>query len=277
MLPVAVLTVAGSDSGGGAGIQADLKTFTAYRLYGSSVITALTAQNTLGVNAVHVPPPEFVSQQLECVVDDIKYAAAKTGMLPTAEIINVVVAKLPRNIPLVVDPVMVATSGDSLTNVNDKWHAALSRLLQRATLVTPNLAEAELLYGESIDDEHKLRVAAKAISNKNGGVAVLIKGGHAVTKGEAAATDVLWDGTEFHAFALERIDSRNTHGTGCTLSAAIACELAQGTRLAEAVVNAKAYVHAAIEGGYAPGKGHGVLEFSTPTRSGRLGNDGYAQ
>lgn len=248
-----VLTIAGSDSGGGAGIQTDLKTINVLGGYGLSVITALTAQNTVGVSGVHLTPPDFVAAQLDAVLSDIGADAAKTGMLATAEIIQVVADKLRqyevKN--LVVDPVMVAKSGDSL--IDDPAKAALKALLlPLAALITPNIPEAEELTGLSISGEDDMIAAAKALAQAGAG-AVLVKGGHL----DGPPVDILFDGREVHRFPGHRINTKNSHGTGCTISAALATLLAQGMGLTEAVDRAKVFITKAIAGGLAIGRGHG--------------------
>lgn len=267
-----VLSVAGSDSGGGAGIQADLKTFTARCVYGASVVTALTAQNTIGVQGVHVPPTKFVEAQLESVLSDIGFNVAKTGMLPTPEIINACARAFRAHSvrTVVVDPVLVATSGDVLVGGADCISALKSQLFPLATLLTPNLPEAEKLTGRSIRNSSDVRQACIDLVGM-GCAAVLLKGGHEVQRdnrdaapGESdmdagVATDILFDGKEFHAFSKPRLDAQNTHGTGCTLAAAIAAELAKGAPLSEAVSIAKSYVYEGIAHGLALGRGHGPL------------------
>ena len=238
------LTIAGSDSSGGAGIQADLKAFAALGVYGASVITALTAQNTLGVEAVHVVPADFVLKQIEAVARDLKIGAAKIGMLATSAVIGAVAEGLKAlpGVPVVLDPVMVAASGDVLLDA-DAVNTLRGVLLPRASLITPNLPEAAKLLGVSAaKNEREMTDQAKAL-RRLGAKAVLIKGGHA---GGDMATDILVD--EKGEFRLEapRIETRNTHGTGCTLSSAIAAELAKGASLRDAVNRAKAYVTAAI-------------------------------
>ncbi len=249
------LTIAGSDSGGGAGIQADLKTFSAFRVFGMSVVTAITAQNSVGVQGVHNVPPEFVSMQLDSVLSDFGTDAAKCGMLSTAAIIRVVAAKLReyRVEKLVVDPVMIAKSGDALLE-RDAREALIAEVLPLALVVTPNLHEASALGGIPIGSREDMEEAARKIG-KLGPRHVLVKGGH--LKGEAV--DILFDGREFTAFSVPRIESANTHGTGCTFSAAIAAGLAQGRPLAEAVREAKAYVTRAIREGFSAGRGVGAL------------------
>jgi len=249
------LTIAGSDSGGGAGIQADLKTFSAFRVFGMSVITAVTAQNSVGVQGVESLPPAFVARQLQSVLEDFGADAAKCGMLSTAPIIEAVAAELAeRPIDrLVVDPVMVAKSGDPLLQP-DARAALIGRILPLALVVTPNLPEAEALTGMPVTTRAEMEEAARRI-HAMGPRNVLVKGGH--LKGEAV--DLLWTGRALTAFSAPRIDSINTHGTGCTLSAAIASGLALGRPLAEAVREGKAYVTRAIQEGFQAGRGVGQL------------------
>jgi hydroxymethylpyrimidine/phosphomethylpyrimidine kinase len=238
------LTVAGSDSSGGAGIQADLKTFSALGVYGASVITALTAQNTQGVEAVLVVPPDFVARQIRVVARDLEVRAVKIGMLATSEVIEAVAGALEAlpGVPIVLDPVMVAASGDVLLD-EDAVETLRSVLLPRATLITPNLPEAaKLLGGGEAKDECEMCAQAAALRHL-GANAVLIKGGHA---DGANAVDVLVDEEGELRLEAPRIETGNTHGTGCTLSSAIAAELAKGAPLREAAVKAKAYVTAAI-------------------------------
>jgi hydroxymethylpyrimidine/phosphomethylpyrimidine kinase len=249
------LTIAGSDSSGGAGIQADLKTFSAFGVYGASVITALTAQNTRGVQGIHAVPAEFVAAQIGSVLSDLHVGAVKTGMLADAAIVETVAGALaaaaPR--PLIVDPVMVATSGDRL--LAPEAVAALKRdLIPLATLVTPNLAEAAILLGtsEAVSEPQMLDQAGALLAL--GCRAVLLKGGHAHG---AAALDILAGAGGIERLELARIETPHTHGTGCTLSAAIAALLARGTPLAEAVRRAKAYVWHGLRHGFAQGIGHG--------------------
>ena len=248
MVPIA-LTIAGSDSSGGAGIQADLKTFTALGVYGASVLTALTAQNTQGVQGVAPVEPSFVAQQLRSVLSDLDVGAAKTGMLATAPVIHAVVATLKEfpAIPIVVDPVMVATSGDVLLQA-DAIDAVRHELLPIARVVTPNLPEAaRLLDTEIAEGDAAVEAQGREIIRRFQCRAVLMKGGH----GEGAeAVDFLLDGDGPPVrLASPRIVTRHTHGTGCTLSAAIAALLATGVDLAEAVTRAKAYIQAAITHG----------------------------
>ncbi len=249
------LTIAGSDSGGGAGIQADLKTFSAFRVFGMSVITAVTAQNSVGVQGVENLPPAFVAQQLDSVLDDFGADAAKCGMLSTAPIIEAV-AEVLRERPianLVVDPVMVSKSGDPLLRP-DARRALVERILPLALLVTPNLPEAGALTGFPVTDRESMEEAARRIADL-GPRHVLVKGGH--LKGEPL--DLLWDGHVFREFHGERIDSPNTHGTGCTLSAAIAAGLALGQSLTDSIARGKAYVTRAILEGFQAGRGVGQL------------------
>jgi hydroxymethylpyrimidine/phosphomethylpyrimidine kinase len=249
------MTIAGSDSGGGAGIQADLKTFQALGVYGSSAITAVTAQNTLGVRAVHEIPTRIIADQIDAIVEDIGVDAAKTGMLSSAEIITTVADRIRhwRVERLVVDPVMVATSGDRLLR-EDAVQALLRELLPLALVLTPNLPEAEVLVGRRLESDAEIREAAREIVAM-GSRSVLMKGGHR----QGDATDILFDGREFHRFTAERIDTLNTHGTGCTLSAAIAAGLATGMELVDAVGAAKRYVTEAIRHSRPLGGGHGPV------------------
>lgn len=247
------LTIAGSDSGGGAGIQADLKTFAALGVYGSSVITAITAQNTLGVTAVHEVPTEVIAAQLDAVLGDIGADAAKTGMLSSAPIIATVAAAVRRHglDRLVVDPVMVAKSGDRLLR-EDAVAALRAELLPLALIVTPNIPEAETLAGMTIATAEDRREAARRIA-AYGPRAVVIKGGHI----EGDPIDLLYDGRSFVEIGSgPRIDTPNTHGTGCTFASAIAAELARGEDVEDAVRAAKAYLTEALRASYAIGGGH---------------------
>jgi hydroxymethylpyrimidine/phosphomethylpyrimidine kinase len=238
------LTIAGSDSSGGAGIQADLKTFAALGVYGASAITALTAQNAQGVEAVLVVPPDFVARQIKVVGRDLNIGAVKIGMLATGEIIEAVAGALETlpGVPVVLDPVMVAASGDVLLD-EDAIDTLRTVLLPRATLVTPNLPEAAKLLGEAeAKDERAMSEQATAL-RRLGAKAVLIKGGHA--EGNQAVDFLVDDEGELRLEAA-RVKTRNTHGTGCTLSSAIAAELAKRASLREAAARAKAYVAGAI-------------------------------
>ncbi len=248
-----VLTIAGSDSGGGAGIQADLKAITILGAFGTSVITALTAQNTVGVQGVHAVPVPFIEMQLESVLSDIGTDAAKTGMLATTEIVEAVASALTRyQVPnLVVDPVMVATSGDPLLDP-DAIEAVKTRLVPLADFVTPNLHEAAILSGIPVADLPSMEAAARAI-HALGAKRVLVKGGHL----QGRAVDLYFDGERFESFAAPRLDTRNTHGTGCTLSAALAAFLAEGFSPRAAVAQAKQFISIAIEHGVDVGKGSG--------------------
>ena len=249
------LTIAGSDSGGGAGIQADLKTFSAFRVFGMSAITAVTAQNSVGVQGVENLTPAFVARQIESVLSDFGADAAKCGMLSTAAIIDAVATTIAahRLENLVVDPVMVAKSGDALLQP-DARNALIGRILPLALVVTPNLPEAEALTGMPVTTREDMEEAARRI-HAMGPRSVLVKGGH--LKGDAV--DVLWNGKSLTTFSVARVDSVNTHGTGCTFSAAIAAGLARGNALPEAVREAKAYVTRAIQEGFQAGRGVGQL------------------
>lgn len=251
----AALTIAGSDSSGGAGIQADLKTFSAFGVYGASAITALTAQNTVGVHGVHAVPPAFVIAQIDAVLSDLEIGAIKTGMLATAAIVAAVADRLGKSagIPLVIDPVMVATSGDNLLDA-DAIDAVRHRLLPRATLVTPNIPEAARILGEpEAASQDELTRQARAILGF-GAKAVLLKGGHG---GGDTATDLLVTVDRVIALRQPRVATSATHGTGCTLAAAIAALLASGAELEQAVTRAKSYVWQALVAGRDLGLGHG--------------------
>jgi hydroxymethylpyrimidine/phosphomethylpyrimidine kinase len=252
--PIAV-TIAGSDSGGGAGIQADLKTFSALGVYGASVLTALTAQNTLGVQGIHDVPPLFVAQQMDSVFSDLAVAAVKIGMLSRAAVIEAVAEGLDRHGArnVVLDPVMVATSGDRLLSP-DAVEAIRSQLMPRALLVTPNLPEAAALLDADVarTEEEALRQGEAILAR--GARAVLMKGGHGSSD---ESVDLLIDRGGVERLAAPRVATRNTHGTGCTLSAAIAAGLAKDLSLRESVARAKAYVHAAIAAADTLTIGHG--------------------
>ena len=253
-----LLTIAGSDSGGGAGIQADLKTFAAHGGYGMSVITALTAQNTREVRAVHAAPAAMVAAQIDAVLDDIGADAVKIGMLANAEIIRAVADRLRAHlagtgVPVVLDPVMIAKSGDRLLRA-DAVAALAADLLPLATLVTPNLPELEALTGLPVGSEEERLRAARALSRAAGGPAVLAKGGHAE---ESEVVDLLFEGGRVHRFAHPRLQTSSTHGTGCTLSSAIAARLGRGEELPRAVDGAIAYLAGAIAAAYPVGKGGG--------------------
>lgn len=250
------MTVAGSDSGGGAGIQADLKTFAALGVYGASVVTALTAQNTCTVAGVHPSPPDFVSLQIETVLDDIPVKAVKTGMLFEAGIVEAVCAALAKNRAenLVVDPVMIAKSGDSLLKP-EAVEALKARLIPMALLVTPNIPEAEALAGIKINGVEEMKEAARRIV-KMGASSAVIKGGH-MRGGEL--TDLLLTDGVFTKFVRNRIDTKHTHGTGCTFSAAITAGLAKGLSVIDAVDSAERYIEEAIKHAEPLGKGHGPV------------------
>lgn len=252
--PIA-LTIAGSDSGGGAGIQADLKAFSALSVYGASVITALTAQNTQAVNGIHDVPPDFIVNQLETVLSDLDVSAIKIGMLSTVPIIEAIASVLRehKNIPLVLDPVMVAKSGDRLLS-RDAHLALIEYLCPLATVLTPNVPEAAMLSGlpEVITEagfaaqaEHLLVLGCQS---------VLLKGGHL---DGAQCTDILYSAKEQYRYSHPRLDTKNTHGTGCTLSSAIAACLAHGQSLSDAVSTAELYLHKAIQHADSLSIGHG--------------------
>lgn len=254
------LTIAGSDSGGGAGIQADLKTFAALGCYGMSAITALTAQNTVGVTGIHPVPPEFVARQIDAVMDDIGTDAVKIGMLHSSAIIHTVAERLVhyRVGNVVVDPVMVAKSGDRLLE-GEAVEALKAALVPLARVITPNLGEASVLLGKPVEDVAQMEEACRALAAL-GPEAVLLKGGHL---GGGQSPDMLhYKGSEkFVVFEAQRIVTRNTHGTGCTLSSAIAAFLARGCDIGEAAERAKAYITRALEAGagYVLGEGHGPV------------------
>ncbi len=254
-LPVA-LTIAGSDSGGGAGIQADLKTFAALVVHGTSAITALTAQNTLGVSEILEVPPAFVNAQIEAVMADIGAAAAKTGMLASTEIIQVVASAVARHgiRNLVVDPVMVAKGGARLLR-DDAVDTLRRLLLPLAAVITPNLPEAEVLLGRPIRTLDERRQAARDLVAM-GARAAVVKGGHAE---EALAIDHYFDGTELVELQSPRMATANTHGSGCVFSAAIAAELAKGSDSLAAVHQAKEFITGAIERSLEVGRGHGPV------------------
>ncbi len=248
MNPVA-LTIAGSDPSGGAGMQADLKTFHQHGVYGMSVVTLLTVQNTQSVSSVHHLDPAFVIEQLDAVLSDIPPQAAKTGALGSAAIIDALAERAAKfDFPLVVDPVMISKHGAALLD-EDAVESLKSKLLPHAFCITPNLPEAAALTGIEVTDRATLEQAARAIAEL-GPEHVFIKGGHAA----GPALDLLWSDGQVHEFAAERIDSTNTHGTGCVLSAAITARLARGEPLVDAVRAAKHFVTQAIR--TAPGLGH---------------------
>ncbi|WP_010250978.1 bifunctional hydroxymethylpyrimidine kinase/phosphomethylpyrimidine kinase [Acetivibrio cellulolyticus] len=251
-----VLTIAGSDCSGGAGIQADIKTITVHRMYAMSAITALTAQNTTGVYGVLEATPEFVAQQIDCIFSDIRPDAVKIGMVSNSRIIEVIANKLieynAENI--VVDPVMVATSGSRLL-CDEAMETLITKLLPLGTVITPNIPEAETLCGFKIQNGSDMIKAAEKISNMVSG-GILIKGGHF----ESTADDLLYIGGKTHWFKAERVNNPNAHGTGCTLSSAIACNLADGYTLEQSVENAKRYITGALKAELNLGEGSGPLK-----------------
>ncbi len=253
--PVA-LTIAGSDSGGGAGIQADIKTFQALGVFGTSAVTAVTAQNTVGVTAVHLVPLDVVRTQITTVVQDLSPSAVKSGMLGTSELVETVADAIQEHslTPYVLDPVMVASSGDRLLD-EDAVEAIIRRLLPKATLVTPNLEEARILTSLPISGEEGQRESARRLVQM-GARAALVKGGHG---SGTQVVDILWDGSDEYLWRHPRIKTRNTHGTGCTLSAAITAGLSRGNQLVPAVEDALAFVEQAILRAPNLGRGHGPL------------------
>ena len=250
-----VMTIAGSDSGGGAGIQADLKTFAALGVYGTSVLTAVTAQNTLRVTEVFELPTSIIGSQIDAVISDIGTDVVKTGMLSSTAIIKTVAEKVHEHnlSKLVVDPVMVAKGGDRLLQ-EDAADALRSILIPLAYIITPNVPEAEVLTGRKIVTLDDARSAASDLV-KMGANAVVVKGGHL----EGPPTDMLYDGYEFRGFTAQRIHSTSTHGTGCTFASAIAAYLAHGNSVRDAVAQAKKYVSASIRYAFPMGQGHGPL------------------
>ena len=250
------MTIAGSDSGGGAGIQADLKTFAALGVYGTSALTAITAQNTLGVTDVLELPTTLIESQIDAIVSDIGSDAVKTGMLSSSDIIETVASKLSEHglTTLVVDPVMVAKGGDRLLR-EDAVEALRSVLVPLASVVTPNVPEAEVLTGLEIGSVEDLKAAARLLVDEIGAGSAVVKGGHL----DGPATDVLYDGSDFVTLTSERIDTPNTHGTGCTFASAVAAGLAQGMTVPDAVRQAKGYVSEAIKTNFPMGSGHGPL------------------
>lgn len=265
--PARLLTIAGSDSGGGAGIQADLKTFAAHGVFGMSALTAITAQNTVAVTAVHAAPADVVTAQIDAVAEDIGLDAVKIGMLAAAELVQAVASCLRRHRPahVVLDPVMVAKSGDSLLE-DSAVEALIREMLPVATVVTPNLPEAARLTGLSLAGDPDLetrRRAARVLAElggqrpAGGRLAVLVKGGHSTSR---TLCDLLVDGESEHRFEAERIDTSSTHGTGCTLSSAIAARLGRGEALPEAVGGAIEYLRGAILAAPGLGSGHGPVD-----------------
>jgi hydroxymethylpyrimidine/phosphomethylpyrimidine kinase len=261
-VPVA-LTIAGSDSGGGAGIQADLKTFAAFGVHGTSAITAVTAQNTVTVSAIHEVPIRVIRAQIDAVVEDIGVQAAKTGMLASAEIIEAVAAAIREHgiINLVVDPVMVAKGGARLLH-SDAIASLYRYLLPLAAVVTPNIPEAEVLLGRSLPTLDDRRQAARDLVALGPRTAV-VKGGHSdetpANAAETEAIDIYWDGKDLVELSGRRVQTKNTHGSGCVFSAAITAGLAKGQAPLEAVRAAKAFINGAIEHSLELGKGHGPV------------------
>ncbi|MCW2607264.1 MAG: phosphomethylpyrimidine kinase [Frankiales bacterium] len=260
--PPVALTIAGSDSGGGAGVQADLKAFAAHGVFGTSALTALTAQNTTGVLGVHAVPPAFVALQVEAVLADLPVAAVKTGMLGTLGVVQAVAelaaeGRLPH---LVIDPVMVASSGARLLEAAAE-QAYVQLLLPHARVLTPNLLEAQVLLGGQVRTLAEQEEAARALGAL-GPQVVVVKGGHAVQGAEGEAVDVVWDGREITALRAPRLPGDNDHGTGCTFAATVAARLASGDDVATALRTAKAYVARALAGGagWRLGRGHGPLD-----------------
>ncbi|MEM7214811.1 MAG: bifunctional hydroxymethylpyrimidine kinase/phosphomethylpyrimidine kinase [Pseudomonadota bacterium] len=243
-IPIA-LTIAGSDSGGGAGIQADLKSFSANHVYGASVVTALTAQNTVGVSAIHDVPAEFINAQLDAVFSDLQIEAVKIGMLSQAPVIETVAQALVKHDveKVVLDPVMVATSGDVLL-AEDAIHALKSELVPKAVLITPNMHEAAKLTDSALAEDEQAIISQSEMLLDAGAQAVLIKGGHGNSKESA---DLLATPNDFQWYRSPRIETRNTHGTGCSLSSAIAANLARGNSLEDAVGKAKIWLTGALQ------------------------------
>ncbi|MFD2658070.1 bifunctional hydroxymethylpyrimidine kinase/phosphomethylpyrimidine kinase [Gracilibacillus thailandensis] len=247
------LTIAGTDPSGGAGIQADLKVFQEQEVYGMSVITSVVAQNTLGVQDVQHLSIDFIEKQLDAVLTDIPPQAMKTGMIATVDMMELIAKKLANtNIPYVIDPVMVAKSGDSLMDEKSR-QVIRNTLIPHATVVTPNVPEAEILVGFEIHDNQDAEKAAKVIVNELGAKAAVVKGGHL----EGAAVDVLYDGEDFYYLKADRFETKHTHGTGCTFSAAITAELAKGKQIKDAVVIGKDFITDAIQYPLELGNGHG--------------------
>lgn len=260
--PPVALTVAGSDSGGAAGIQADLKTFSALGVFGTSAVTALTAQNTVGVRGVHAVPAPFVVAQIEAVLDDLPVAAVKTGMLATAEIVRAVAklagaGRLPR---MVVDPVMVASSGDRLLEPEAE-RLYIEELLPYASVLTPNLREAEVLLGRLLETLADQRDAAAELAAL-GPSTVVVKGGHPVSDTPGEAVDVVWHDGAVRELRMPRVDTANNHGSGCSFASAVAALLAKGQPVERAVAEAKEFIWRAVSGGahWSLGAGHGPLD-----------------
>ncbi len=257
------LSIGGSDSGGGAGIQADIKTMTMNGVYAMSVITALTAQNTLGVRSILESTPEFLEQQIDAVFEDIYPDSVKIGMIPSSKLVDVIVRKLRyyhvKNV--VVDPVMVSTSGSVLMKANT-LQALVTELFPIATLITPNIPEAETLSGMTIKNQKEMQKVAKILGDAYG-CNILLKGGHAVND----ANDCFYENGTFYWFCGKRISNPNTHGTGCTLSSAIAANLAKEFTLFQSVQRAKEYLSGALSAGLNLGRGSGPLKHSFDLKS----------
>lgn len=257
MKPARILIIAGSDSGGGAGIQADIKAVTALQGYAMTAVTAITAQNTLGVQAVHGLPTELIEAQMRSVLTDIGADCLKTGMLHSPEVIATVsrcITELADGIPLVLDPVMVAQSGDRLVS-EAAMQALVEKLIPRASLITPNIPEAEALLGRRIESTEAMRDAAEALL-KLGCKAVLLKGGHLRSR---QLTDAFVSNDSYFEWTHERIDTTSDHGTGCTLASAIAEGLGRGLALDHAIARGQAYLQAALEQAVSLGQGHGPV------------------
>ncbi|WP_370296013.1 bifunctional hydroxymethylpyrimidine kinase/phosphomethylpyrimidine kinase [Rossellomorea marisflavi] len=252
-----VLTIAGSDSGGGAGIQADIKTFQELGVFGMSAITAVTAQNTFGVHGIHPVPPSFVEEQMDAIATDLSPDAVKTGMLVDREMISIVAASIEQRgwRRVVVDPVMVAKGGASLLH-EGAVDALIHELIPLSYVITPNLPEAEKMTGIKIHTTEDQKKAAKIIHTM-GADNVIIKGGHLQDSASDLVTDLLYDGEHFHTFTSRRFHTRHTHGTGCTYSAAITAQIAKGHTVHEAVSLAKKFISSAIEHTLELGEGHG--------------------
>lgn len=254
------LTIAGTDPTGGAGVQADLKTFQELKSYGMSVITSVVAQNTMGVQDIHHVPLQMIEAQLDSIIDDVTISAFKTGMIANIDMMEIIKSKIPLlGAPYVMDPVMVTTSGHSLID-EDARIFLRDKLLPLTTVVTPNIPEAEHLLERNIETIDDMKQAAQGIVTEFGAKSALVKGGHI----EGDATDFLYDGSEWHTFSTERIDTENTHGTGCTLSAAITAYLSQGDSLVKAVEKAKKYVTLAIQHSLDIGHGSGPTNHWAP-------------
>ncbi len=251
MINRVALTIAGSDSGGGAGIQADLKSFSAHGVYGASVITAVTAQNTVGVTGIQYITPQMVGAQIDAVMSDLTVNAVKIGMLGNVETVKIVAEKMRKYKPafIVLDTVMLAKSGDALLN-NDAVNVLVTELIPLATMITPNLPEAAVLLGEDIVDTEDAARRLRCLGAKS----VLLKGGHGI--GEILQDYLVTEDEELTIFSNQRINTKNTHGTGCTLSSSIAARLAQGDDIVTAVGNSISWLHQAIVNSYSIGSGH---------------------